>query len=274
VGPPPGAMNTVAAQELAPSRSRTPWSVGSRRPRYEVWTEPLPGGARTSVHLARYPLETTRARVVALDPARTLLRWCGDNGHGDAIVGGFFVRSGGAPLGELWLGGRRIESVPFDERWRQERSCVWISGRSMRLAPLGELPSPPGDLLQAGPLLVREGEPVVRDGQDPEGFSGGAHQFDSDITVGRYPRAALGLTDTHLLALVCDGRTRDDAGMSLVELAAVLIRLGARRAINLDGGGSASLVFKGRLRNHPREEHGISIVGGRPLATAISFEVG
>jgi hypothetical protein len=237
-----------------------------------VWTEPLPGGARTTVHLARYPLETTRARVVAINPARTLLRWCAERGHSHAIVGGFFVRSGGAPLGELWLGGRRVESVPFDERWREQRSCVWINGRSLRLAPLRELPGPAGDLLQAGPLLVREGEPMVRGGEDPEGFSAGAHQFDSDITVGRYPRAALGLTETHVLAVVCDGRARDDAGMSLGELAALLARLGARRGINLDGGGSASLVFRGRLRNHPREEHGIAIAGGRPLATAITFE--
>jgi exopolysaccharide biosynthesis protein len=51
-----------------------------------------------------------------------------------------------------------------------------------------------------------------------------------------------------------------------------MAELGARTAINLDGGGSASLVYGGRLRNRPREEHGIEILGGRPISTAIVFE--
>ena len=50
-----------------------------------------------------------------------------------------------------------------------------------------------GDLLQAGPLLLAEGEHALLDGEDREGFSAAAHQFDSDITRGRYPRAALAI---------------------------------------------------------------------------------
>jgi len=43
-------------------------------------------------------------------------------------------------------------------------------------------------------------------------------------------------------------------------------------AINLDGGGSASLVFDGRLINRPREDHGVELAGGRPLSTALVFD--
>jgi exopolysaccharide biosynthesis protein len=111
----------------------------------------------------------------------------------------------------------------------------------------------------------------VRWQADPEGFSSGAHQFDSDITVGRYPRAALALTDDEVLAVACEGRAPTEAGMTLSELAAALIGLGAHSAINLDGGGSASLVAHGRLLNRPREEHGLDIVGGRPISTALLF---
>src|SRR5919199_89918 len=82
---------------------------------------------------------------------------------------------------------------------------------------------------------------------DPEGFSAGQRQFDSDITEGRYPRAALGIAPGKLLAVVCDGRADDDAGLSMGELAETLVALGAHSAINLDGGGSASLVAGGRL---------------------------
>ena len=43
-------------------------------------------------------------------------------------------------------------------------------------------------------------------------------------------------------------------------------------ALNLDGGGSVSLVHDGRLRNRPREEHGIDLLDGRPIVTAVTFE--
>ena len=49
-----------------------------------------------------------------------------------------------------------------------------------------------------------------------------------------------------------------------------MIDLGAAEAINLDGGGSASLVVDGALVNTPREEHGIELVGGRAVAPRCS----
>ena len=57
--------------------------------------------------------------------------------------------------------------------------------------------------------------------------------------------------------------------MTLPELADALSQLGATDALNLDGGGSASLVYGGRLRNRPREEHGVDLLEGRPIVTAI-----
>jgi exopolysaccharide biosynthesis protein len=50
-----------------------------------------------------------------------------------------------------------------------------------------------------------------------------------------------------------------------------MARLGAREALNLDGGGSASLICGGALRNTPREEHGMLVPGGRAVATALVF---
>jgi exopolysaccharide biosynthesis protein len=140
------------------------------------------------------------------------------------------------------------------------------------IAPRPELPEAPrGDLLQAGPLLVRGGVPVIEDGVDAEGFSAGSSQFDSDITAGRYPRAALGVGRGTLFAVACDGRADDDAGLTMRELAETLAALGAETALNLDGGGSTSLVCGGVLRNVPREEHGVVLAGGRPVSTALEF---
>ena len=55
-----------------------------------------------------------------------------------------------------------------------------------------------------------------------------------------------------MFAVACDGRSRHDAGLTLEELAALMAALGCVTALNLDGGGSTSLVSGGRLRNRPR----------------------
>ena len=47
--------------------------------------------------------------------------------------------------------------------------------------------------------------------------------------------------------------------------------LGAESALNLDGGGSTSLVSGGRLRNRPRKDYETPEPGGRPVSTALLF---
>ena len=222
--------------------------------------------------MARFERARVRPRVVVLAPHVPLAEWCEANGVADAMIGGFFIRAEGTPLGELRIDGKPIEHVPFDPPWNRSRACLHATNGSVRMVPRTELgDDPEGDVLQAGPLLVRDGVGLVSPGVDPEGFSAGARQFDSDITAGRYPRAALGIADGTLIAAVCDGRTDDDAGLTLDELAEAMIDLGATDAINLDGGGSASLVIDGILRNYPREAHGIDIPVGRPVSTALTF---
>jgi len=228
----------------------------------------LEDGAETTLHVASHPLATTDLRVVRLRRPEPLVSWCERNGVDEAVVGGFYTRPRGVPLGEVRTRGFRRASVPFDAPWGATRGCLHVDrGRDPVLAPRNALPaSPRGDLLQAGPLLVRDGRAVQG---DPEGFSAGAAQFDSDITACRHPRAALALTSESVLAVACDGRADHEAGMTLAELAQALVALGARSALNLDGGGSASLVSGGELVNVPREQHGIALPVGRIISTAV-----
>ena len=232
---------------------------------------PLADGAATTIHVASFDAARTDVRVV-LVRRRQLISWCAATGVEDAMVGGFFTRPDCEPLGEVRTRGLLRRHVAFDDPWGGLRACVHVTGGVVRLAARDELPeSPRGDLLQAGPLLVRDGAAVYDRRRDPEGFSAGAHQFDSDITAARHPRAALALADGRLLAVVSEGRSRAEAGLTLEELAAALVDLGAERAINLDGGGSATLVAGGRLRNRPRAAPGVPEPGGRPVATALAF---
>lgn len=249
-----------------------PAEVEAARPLLERRRLQLADGAATTLHVARFERRAFLPRVVALRPCSTVRDWCERSGAEHAIVGGFYMRPGGPALGDLWIGGRALPTEPFDAPWHEQRACVHIYEGEVRLAARLDLGvEPRGDLLQAGPMLVGGGRPLVRAAVDAEGFSAGSRQFDSDITAGRYPRAALGLTDRELIAMVCEGRADEEAGLTMVELAEAMAGLGAVAAINLDGGGSASLVVGGALVNTPREEHGLELPGGREVATALHF---
>ncbi len=66
------------------------------------------------------------------------------------------------------------------------------------------------------------------------------------------PRTAIGIVDDlHYLFVVSDGRTGESAGLTLYELAEFMKSLGAVTAYNLDGGGSSTMYFNGRVINNP-----------------------
>ena len=232
-------------------------------------------GEETTVYVVRYPRPQTSLSVQHFAVPQQLDRWCRRSGVREAIVGGFFVRPYGPPLGELWIGGRRIATEPVLDPYRGARAAIHVDEREIHIGPRAELPPrPAGHLLQAGPMLLRDGA-SLDDLHDPEGFVAGAHQFDSDITSGRHPRAALGTSDDELIAIVCDGRrTGIDVGLTLAELAALMADLGARQAINLDGGGSTALIHHGHLLNRPYDTQDRPRPRPRAVTTAIVFDPG
>jgi Phosphodiester glycosidase len=253
-------------------------SVGKRVPmqtpaiRYDLLRHRLEDGEQTTVYVVRYPRPQTSVSVQHFAAPQPLDRWCRQAGVREAIVGGFFVRPHGPPLGELWIGGRRVETEPVLHPYGGARAAIYVHEGEIHIGPRAQLPScPAGHLLQAGPMLVRNRTPL-RDLDDPEGFVAGSHQFDSDITAGRHPRAALGTSDDELIALVCDGRrTGIDAGLTLTELAELIADLGAHKAINLDGGGSTALIHHGHLLNRPYEVQDQPSLNARAIVTAAIF---
>ena len=220
---------------------------------YELWRHALADCERTTLYATQHPRRHTRMRAVHFSRPRRLDVWCAASGAPEAVVGGFFVRDPYRPLGELWLDGRAAEHEPVADPYGPRRACVVSDGDGVRLVAREQAPARPrGDLLQAGPLLVADGAIAFDPDDDHEGFSSASGQFDSDITLGRYPRAALGMSGDALVAVACDGRRSGvDAGLSMLELAQVMVDLGAETAINLDGGGSTTLVHRGHLLNRP-----------------------
>jgi hypothetical protein len=241
---------------------------------YLLWRHELGDGDVTTLYAVRHPRSSTRVRVVHFPRTERLDFWCAANEVDEAIIGGFFVRDPYRPLGDLWIEGNAVPHEPIVPPYASRRACVAVEDEDIRFAAREDFPdSPSGDLVHAGPLLVRDGTIVFDPDQDREGFSAGAGQFDSDITDGRYPRAALGISTDFLVAVACDGRrSRVDGGLSMLELADVMVELGAESAINLDGGGSTTLVHCRHLLNRPYSTQDQPFPESRPIVSALAFE--
>jgi len=232
----------------------------------------LRDGRETTIHVVVHRLERTRLRMVRLAPEAPLEEWCEREGVRDAVSGGFAVKPEQEPLGELWLDGRPAPHRPFADPWHTSRSAVEAVNGRVEIGPRDTLSArPDGGLLQAGPLLVRDGRSAVEGVDDPEGFSSTCEEFDQDITAEREPRLAIALTADAALGVAADGRGPDDAGMTLDEFAALLVDLGARTALNLDGGSAASLIADGRRLNTPRTDEGEPMDASSPAVSAIVF---
>ncbi len=103
------------------------------------------------------------------------------------------------------------------------------------------------EAVAGGPWLVRDGKPVVAEEAARAGFNSG-------FIERRHPRTAVGRTAKgELLWLVVDGRQAHSQGASLTELAQLMLRYGAIEAINLDGGGSTTLVAYNLVLNSPSD---------------------
>ncbi len=70
----------------------------------------------------------------------------------------------------------------------------------------------------------------------------------------RHPRTAVGWNKEFIYLVEVDGRqSKLSVGMTFPELAAYLVKLGCEEAMNLDGGGSATLWVRGNVMNSPSE---------------------
>jgi len=68
----------------------------------------------------------------------------------------------------------------------------------------------------------------------------------------RHPRTAAGYNEREVILVTVDGRQEGwSVGMSLIELAALMQRLGCTEAVNLDGGGSTTAWAGGEVVNRP-----------------------
>jgi hypothetical protein len=103
------------------------------------------------------------------------------------------------------------------------------------------------EAVAGGPWLIRNGKIVA-----PEEMPGGFNL--QTFIERRHPRTAVGRTaNGEILWITVDGRQPHSQGASLSELAQIMARYGAVDAINLDGGGSTTLVVRNLVVNSPSD---------------------
>lgn len=76
------------------------------------------------------------------------------------------------------------------------------------------------------------------------------------------PRTGIGMISAnHYIFIVVDGRSQESRGVTLEEFAQLFAGYGCQEAYNLDGGGSSTMYFMGRVVNNPQgrnSERGVS----------------
>ncbi|MBE6164967.1 MAG: phosphodiester glycosidase family protein [Streptococcus gallolyticus] len=95
-----------------------------------------------------------------------------------------------------------------------------------------------------GPTLVSNGQIAVSESEEV------------GQAMAENPRTAIGIIETddgslHYIVIVSDGRTDESAGLTLYEMAELMQSYGVTTAYNLDGGGSSTMYFNGKVINNP-----------------------
>lgn len=117
------------------------------------------------------------------------------------------------------------------------------------------------DIVNGAGLLRRAGAPLREwavERLSAEGF-----------VDARHPRTLVGRdADGFVWLVAVDGRQADAGGMNFAELQALAERLRLTDALNLDGGGSTTMVIKGRIVNRPSDP-----TGPRPVSDVLLVTV-
>ncbi|MFD9541136.1 phosphodiester glycosidase family protein [Streptomyces sp. NPDC060022] len=125
-------------------------------------------------------------------------------------------------------------------------------------------PSPATTILNGGPELVRDGRLHVTPAADGMVQPGNASFYYGWVHK-RNPRTLAGVdADGRTVLVTADGRSTNALGLSIPESAAVARALGLRAAVNLDGGGSTTMVVDGEVINEPSDA-----TGERPVGDAL-----
>lgn len=208
--------------------------------------------------------------MVVLDPSRVTVGTCRDKFNGSrglqlkdiakrydalaAINGGGFedkggVGNGGTPVGLVVAQGKLMHTGnagQYNITVGFNQDNIMILAKNMSKSEAKEKGI--RDAITFGPALIVNGEPVAVKG----------------ASSGLNPRTAIGQrSDGAVLMLVIEGRQASSLGATYADLISIMLEYGAINAINMDGGSSSLMYYKGEYVNN-----GVVLTGSRTMPTA------
>ena len=161
-------------------------------------------------------------------------------GHGRVPRDGFLLTGTGDAA-------RFLRDVALPRSPAEARLSLRVAGKTLDLEGVSAV-------VGGGPRILRAGRVAVA--ASAEGFAPPqAPFFFRSFVAGRQPRTLAGVRrDGTLLLVTVDGRFPGwSVGMTLPEAARLMRSLGARDALNLDGGGSSTMTVRGEVVNRPSD---------------------
>ena len=197
------------------------------------------------------------------------------------VVGGvnadfFLFTPPGVPTGALVSRGRVITPPSKQHVFAVDSAGVphiaTFTLRGERQIAVGDPTLDDASLLPFHPMEAVGGRPLIaRDSAIVVGIdSAGGAAFSTT----RHPRTAVGISNNgkRLLLVVVDGRQKGYSdGMTLRELAKLMLALGAREALNLDGGGSTTMIYADSAHNITVANRPSDATGERPVGDALGI---
>lgn len=159
------------------------------------------------------------------------------------INGGYFA--GEKPIGTLRRQGYTDNAKFWPYRsafgWNEQGEFIFIDGKVVSQIEGNSAFDRYTEILQAGPLLLKDGT-----------ISPNVENISNNVINNRHPRTVVGTDGGRVMWVVIDGRSNmHSVGTTIEETRAICQRLGMKTALNLDGGGSSSLWWRGMTFSQP-----------------------
>ncbi|MCX6334844.1 MAG: phosphodiester glycosidase family protein [Bacteroidia bacterium] len=185
-----------------------------------------------------------------------------------AVNGGFFNVKTGGSVTYLKSAGR-IPDLDTAKKWLRNSNLNgaimirssedMIIGKTM---PNSWFDSHPEyeDILVTGPLLVEKGTL--------------SNLPNTSLVINKHPRTVAGTRNSRkIILMTVDGRSAEAEGMTLAELAKMMLLLRCKDAVNLDGGGSTTMWINGKpfsgVVNMPSDNKKFDHEGERAVANIL-----
>ena len=165
------------------------------------------------------------------------------------INGGYFA--GAKPIGILRRQGHTDNAKFWPQRsafgWNEKGETIFIDGKEVASISSDSRFDKYTEMLQAGPLLLKNGE-----------YSENTENIRENVLNMRHPRTIVGTDGKRVMWTVIDGRDNmHSVGATIEETRKVCKWLGMTTALNLDGGGSSSLWWRGNTFSLPSNSNDV-----------------